>query len=246
VRGHSRRRSAQQVEELLSTANPHCHHQQNPASRSRAASQTRRRDSVYRGHHARLPRDHTDGTGQPGGPRRQYWMSDSESEFRKEKPHGRHHHHEISPPGPERRRCPSTAAVAAAAVARNDPPPAKGQPGGPPLSLAHEIAFVVVIASAQMLMLSGVSMTLIPATVIGESFQLRSASQLSWFSAAYALTSDTFVLPAGRLGDLFGHKRVFVLGFFWVALASLACGFALRVDDAAGGGGGGGNGVVYF
>ncbi|KAI1863485.1 uncharacterized protein JN550_009596 [Neoarthrinium moseri] len=118
--------------------------------------------------------------------------------------------------------------------------PRKGKPGGPPLALWHEILFVLIIAKAQALMLAGVSQALIPAKIIGDSFGLSKPADLAWFSAAYALTSGTFVLPAGRLGDLFGHRKIFILGFFWFAIWSLITGFALRVHQS------GANGVVFF
>ena len=30
----------------------------------------------------------------------------------------------------------------------------------------------------------------------------------------------------GRLGDMFGHKKIFILGWLWLALWSFLCGFA--------------------
>jgi MFS family permease len=119
-------------------------------------------------------------------------------------------------------------------------PARKGHPGGPPLSFWHEVLFVLMIAAAQALMLSGVSQAMVPASIIGSSFGLTHPADLAWFSAAYALTSGTFVLPAGRLGDLFGHKKIFVIGFFWFGLWSFITGFSLQVFEA------GGNGVVFF
>lgn len=116
----------------------------------------------------------------------------------------------------------------------------EGGTGGPPLTLLHEIAFVFIICIAQALMLAGVSQALIPASIIGDSFGLSRPADLAWFSAAYALTSGTFVLPAGRLGDMFGHKNVFIIGFFWFATWSFITGFALQVHDS------GTNGMVYF
>jgi MFS family permease len=40
------------------------------------------------------------------------------------------------------------------------------------------------------------------------------------------MSLGTFIVPAGRLGDMFGHKKIFVLGFLWLALFSFLCGFA--------------------
>lgn len=36
----------------------------------------------------------------------------------------------------------------------------------------------------------------------------------------------TFILIAGRLGDMYGHKRIFILGFLWYGVWSLVTGFS--------------------
>jgi EmrB/QacA subfamily drug resistance transporter len=51
-------------------------------------------------------------------------------------------------------------------------------------------------------------------------------SSLAWVANAYLLTFGGFLLLAGRLGDLFGHKRLFLLGITLFTLASLGCGLA--------------------
>jgi EmrB/QacA subfamily drug resistance transporter len=53
-----------------------------------------------------------------------------------------------------------------------------------------------------------------------------SQSSLAWVANAYLLTFGGFLLLAGRLGDLFGHRRLFVLGIALFTTASLACGLA--------------------
>lgn len=49
---------------------------------------------------------------------------------------------------------------------------------------------------------------------------------LQWVVDAYALTFAVLLLSAGSLGDRFGSKRLFMLGFTIFALASIACGLA--------------------
>src|ERR1700755_687866 len=49
---------------------------------------------------------------------------------------------------------------------------------------------------------------------------------LVWVVNAYMLTYGGFLLLGGRLGDLFGHRRLFILGISLFTLASLACGLA--------------------
>lgn len=46
------------------------------------------------------------------------------------------------------------------------------------------------------------------------------------YTAAYSMTLGTFILPAGRLGDIVGHKKVFVFGWCWFSAWSVVCGFS--------------------
>src|SRR5437762_404811 len=51
-------------------------------------------------------------------------------------------------------------------------------------------------------------------------------TSLVWVVNAYMLTFGGFLLLGGRLGDLYGHRRVFLLGITLFTLASLACGLS--------------------
>jgi EmrB/QacA subfamily drug resistance transporter len=53
-----------------------------------------------------------------------------------------------------------------------------------------------------------------------------SQTSLAWVVNAYLLTFGGFLLLGGRLGDLFGHRRLFLIGISIFTLASLACGTA--------------------
>jgi len=51
-------------------------------------------------------------------------------------------------------------------------------------------------------------------------------TSLVWVVNAYMLTFGGFLLLGGRLGDLYGQRRLFLLGLGLFTLASLACGLA--------------------
>ena len=51
-------------------------------------------------------------------------------------------------------------------------------------------------------------------------------TSLVWVVNAYMLTFGGFLLLGGRLGDLFGHRKMFLLGITLFTLASAACGLA--------------------
>src|SRR6185437_8855150 len=53
-----------------------------------------------------------------------------------------------------------------------------------------------------------------------------SENSLAWVANAYLLTFGGFLLLAGRLGDLFGHRRLFLIGIVIFTLASLGAGLA--------------------
>jgi len=53
-----------------------------------------------------------------------------------------------------------------------------------------------------------------------------SQTSLAWVVNAYLLTFGGFLLLGGRLGDLFGHRRLFLIGISLFTVASLACGLA--------------------
>src|SRR5881409_2207017 len=62
---------------------------------------------------------------------------------------------------------------------------------------------------------------------IRESLRFTETS-LVWVVNAYLLTYAGFLLLGGRLGDLFGQRRLFLLGTTLFTLASLACGLGAR------------------
>ena len=51
-------------------------------------------------------------------------------------------------------------------------------------------------------------------------------SQLEWVVIAYALTFAALLITGGKLGDLYGRRRLFLVGLAIFTLSSLACGLA--------------------
>lgn len=77
---------------------------------------------------------------------------------------------------------------------------------------------------------------------IGKEFGMNAAS-LSWVSTAYLLAAAAFLVPFGRVADIFGRKRIFFWGVMLLTLTSVLCIFsqaewqliALRVLQGVGG-----------
>jgi MFS family permease len=53
-----------------------------------------------------------------------------------------------------------------------------------------------------------------------------SETSLVWIVNAYMLTFGGFLLLGGRLSDLYGHRRLFLLGITLFTFASVACGLS--------------------
>ena len=51
-------------------------------------------------------------------------------------------------------------------------------------------------------------------------------SELEWVVTGYALTFGALMLTGGKLGDLFGRRKIFVVGLVIFTASSLACGLA--------------------
>ena len=100
------------------------------------------------------------------------------------------------------------------------------QASPPPMGLVHEILFVVIICSSNLFTQAGLGMTIAPLKIIGNGLGVSSPGGLSWFVAAFSLTVGTFILIAGRLGDMYGHKKLFVAGFWWYSLWNLIAGLS--------------------
>lgn len=70
---------------------------------------------------------------------------------------------------------------------------------------------------------SSITNTVLP--VIGEDFH-ASVTTIEWVLMAYLLVMSSLLLTMGRLGDLTGHRRVYLTGFGTFVAASMVCGAA--------------------
>ncbi|MET3918004.1 EmrB/QacA subfamily drug resistance transporter [Variovorax sp. OAS795] len=85
---------------------------------------------------------------------------------------------------------------------------------------------------ALMVLCLGVLMIVLDTTIVNVALpSIRTdlgftETSLVWVVNAYMLTFGGFLLLGGRLGDLYGHRRIFLAGLVLFTLASLACGIA--------------------
>ena len=106
-------------------------------------------------------------------------------------------------------------------------------PGLDPAQTAHRTpgarSIVLLIAMFMSLLdttIVNVALQTIRENVNGAGHPAASEDVLSWIISGYALAYGIALIPAGRLGDRFGHKWVFFSGLAVFTAASLACGLA--------------------
>ncbi len=84
---------------------------------------------------------------------------------------------------------------------------------------------LTVVCAAFFMTILDVSIVNVALPSIGRSLHF-SRDNLQWVITAYAITYGGFLLLAGRFADLFGRRRVFVIGVVVFTIASLFCGLA--------------------
>ncbi|WP_043616200.1 DHA2 family efflux MFS transporter permease subunit [Nonomuraea candida] len=83
----------------------------------------------------------------------------------------------------------------------------------------------------------GVIMVMLDGTVVGianpviQADLKASLSDLQWVTSGYLLALAVFLITAGKLGDLFGHKRVFLIGVAGFAISSVGIGLSAELAE---------------
>jgi EmrB/QacA subfamily drug resistance transporter len=86
-------------------------------------------------------------------------------------------------------------------------------------------ALVILCSATLMIILDGTSVTVaLPTIQVDLGF---TAASLSWVMNSYMIAFGGLLLLSGRLGDLLGRKRMFLVGLAVFCVASLACGVAV-------------------
>lgn len=90
-----------------------------------------------------------------------------------------------------------------------------------------EIVGVASLVCCMLVTQSGLGQVIPPLRIIAETFGVQdNPGKQSWFAAAYSLSVGTVILPAGRFGDMYGHKRLVCIGWIWGAMWTLLCGLS--------------------
>src|SRR4051794_37345632 len=94
-----------------------------------------------------------------------------------------------------------------------------------PASDRRRWAALAVVCLAQLMIVLDVSIVNVALPSIQRDLHFSQAN-LTWVVNAFLITFGSLLLLAGRLGDLAGRKRVFLVGVVTFTVASLLCGVA--------------------
>ena len=107
------------------------------------------------------------------------------------------------------------------------PTPAASAADAPPVA-GRWIAMSILLV-ANFMNLIDVTIVNVALPSLQDAFGATS-SQIEWVVAAYILFFALLLLPAGRLGDILGRRRMFLIGVAVFTLGSALCGLAPSIE----------------
>lgn len=88
---------------------------------------------------------------------------------------------------------------------------------------------LLIVSIGNFLMSLSLSATLVAIPAIAESLQTH-AVYVSWIPAVFIVANLVTLLPAGRLADIYGRKKLFLIGSFIFTLSSLLAGLSESIE----------------
>ncbi|MFI7344826.1 MFS transporter [Streptomyces sp. NPDC049936] len=110
-----------------------------------------------------------------------------------------------------------------------DTPPAPSASPAPPAGDRRRWFALAIVMTAAFMDLVDVTIVNIAIPSIQRD-EGASVSQIQWITAGYALAFAAGLITGGRLGDIHGRKRVFLVGIAGFTLASALCGLAANPE----------------
>ena len=90
---------------------------------------------------------------------------------------------------------------------------------------SHLSVVLALITLAQFMIVVDATIVQVALPSIGKEFDV-SVNGLQWIVTAYGLTLAGFLMLSGRIGDIYGYKKLFIIGVLLFSLASLIGGLA--------------------
>lgn len=85
----------------------------------------------------------------------------------------------------------------------------------------------ILIAMSSLLFMTSLDLTIVNLALPAMAHSLNiNLAQLQWVITGYALTTVMFMILGGKLGDVYGHRKVFIIGAIIFVVASVAAGLS--------------------
>lgn len=97
--------------------------------------------------------------------------------------------------------------------------------------LSQRQKIIIMIAVMSGLFLAALDQTIISTALPKILSDFNALKELTWVVTAYLLTSTVSVAIAGKMSDLYGRRRLLLIGIVIFALASLLCGVAQDITQ---------------
>ncbi len=115
----------------------------------------------------------------------------------------------------------------------NKPPSAGAGDVGPAAVHRHRWWALAAVALGVSLIIMDATVVNVALPVIIEDLKLD-ATQAEWMNAVYSLMFAALLLTLGRVGDLHGRRRLFLVGMIVFVLASVVAGFSMNGAELIG------------
>ncbi|MEU8960035.1 MFS transporter [Streptomyces sp. NPDC048518] len=86
---------------------------------------------------------------------------------------------------------------------------------------------LAVLAAIQFMLVMDVTIVLVALPEIDKDLTFNPKGDLAWVINGYVLMAGGFLLLGGRLADMFGRRRIFMVGVICFGVASATCGAAM-------------------
>lgn len=92
--------------------------------------------------------------------------------------------------------------------------------------MKHKFLIIIIVSIAIFLVVFNLVMVNICIPEFMDKFNIK-VNTASWILIIYMMFYSGFLLPSGKLGDIFGGKNAFILGIFLFGVASFLCSLTL-------------------
>lgn len=109
--------------------------------------------------------------------------------------------------------------------------PVAAVPGNLTRDLSHKEIMVVIFALMGAMLLAALDQTVVATALPRIASDLNGLDRLSWVVTAYLLTSAVVTPLYGKISDLYGRKKIFIIAILIFLLGSVLCGLSQSMNQ---------------